>query len=75
MGKKSKFTIRDEEKLAEEVRKFKVIYMQEHSEHNKDKHVIKNTRSSNAEIVGLTEGKDKLRSIHSFICCSYKGRA
>ena len=39
MGKKSKMTIRDEESLVEEVRKFKVIYMKEHSEH-KDKFVV-----------------------------------
>ena len=47
--------IRQEEKLSGEVRKFRVLYSKQHSDH-KDKHVLNNAWSSVNRALGLEEG-------------------
>ena len=47
-----------EERLAEEVRKFPVIYCKSHSEH-KDKHVIENAWVAVTKALGLDASKSK----------------
>ena len=47
--------IREEEKFSEEVRKFRVLYSKQHSDH-KDKHVLNNAWSSVDQALGLEEG-------------------
>lgn len=54
MGKKSKISIKDEEKLAEEVRGFKVIYMKDHDDH-KDRNIVLNAWRSIAKTLGFNE--------------------
>ena len=48
--------IREEEKLNEEVRKFRVLYSKQHSDHKDEKHVLNNGWSSVDQALGLEEG-------------------
>ena len=53
MGKKSKITIKDEERLAEEVRGYRVIYMKDHDDH-KDRNIVLNAWRSIANTLEFT---------------------